>query len=446
MTAQWASSRKINLNTPLPVAQNPMAEAQIENNEPPASPRAVSPPIDSSNISEATQRKRKTFASKDEPPQKRPKGVNGSNISTKMGITKSYPPPNSRLSDLGGVQECVEKLLELVAMPLRHPEIYLHTGIQPPRGVLLHGPPGCGKTLLANAIAGELQIPFISVSAPSIVSGMSGESEKKLREIFEEAKRHAPCLLFIDEIDAITPKRESAQREMERRIVAQFLTCMDDISWDNTDNKPVIIIGATNRPDSLDAALRRAGRFDHEISMNVPDEEGRAQILRVLCSKLRLSGDFDFYSLARQTPGYVGADLASLTGAAGVIAVKRIFQEIADGRIQLPTTPPLDPHEEMVVDTAGKSEGRYESTVVPDEEIIPPVGLIIPSASILLKSSITSFLIAHPFPLTPAQLEPLHITFADFMTALPTIQPSAKREGFATIPDITWADVGALHS
>ncbi|CAG8664431.1 11059_t:CDS:2, partial [Cetraspora pellucida] len=162
----------------------------------------------------------------------------------------------ARLSDLGGIDACIEEVLELVAMPLAHPEIYLHTGVQPPRGILLHGPPGCGKTLLANAIAGELGVQFISISAPSVVSGMSGESEKKIRDVFKEARKKAPCLIFIDEIDAITPKRETAQREMERRIVAQLLTCMDDLSWDKTDNKPILIIGATNRPDSLDPALR----------------------------------------------------------------------------------------------------------------------------------------------------------------------------------------------
>ena len=186
-------------------------------------------------------------------------------------------PPASRLSDLGGLDASIEKMLELVAMPICHPEIYLHTGVQPPRGVLLHGPPGCGKTLLANAMAGELGVPFISISAPSIVSGMSGESEKTLRDTFDEAKRVAPCLLFIDEIDAITPKRENASREMERRIVAQFLTCMDEMSWEKNDNKPVIVMGATNRPDSLDPALRRAGRFDHEIDIGVPDEEARTR-------------------------------------------------------------------------------------------------------------------------------------------------------------------------
>ncbi|KAI0246796.1 P-loop containing nucleoside triphosphate hydrolase protein [Lactifluus subvellereus] len=252
-------------------------------------------------------------------------------------------------------------MLELVAMPLIHPEVYLHTSMQPPRGVLLYGPPGSGKTMLANAIGGEPGVPFISVSAPSIVSGMSGESEKTLRETFEEAKRVAPCPLFIDEIDSVTLKRESAQREMERRIVTQFLTCMDELSWEQTDNKPVVVIGATNRPDALDPALRRVGRFDHEIGMIVPDDEARVQTLRVLCVKLRLDGIFDFNALAKATPGYVGADSSALTEAA-------------------------------------------------------------------------------------AQLAPLCITAADFMLALKEVQPSAQREGFATVPDVTWADIVGIDA
>jgi len=141
-----------------------------------------------------------------------------------------YAPPAVKLENVGGIEHILQDIIQLILMPFKHLEIHLHLGIKPPRGILLHGPPGCGKTLLANAIAGELNVPFLSISAPSIVSGMSGESEKKLREIFEEAKEQAPCLLFIDEIDAITPKRETAQREMERRIVAQLLTCLDDLS------------------------------------------------------------------------------------------------------------------------------------------------------------------------------------------------------------------------
>ncbi|KAK7686097.1 hypothetical protein QCA50_010909 [Cerrena zonata] len=366
---------------------------------------------------------------------------------TSGGIAKDYSPPITRLSDLGGVEPCIEKMLELVAMPLCHPEVYIHTGVQPPRGVLLHGPPGCGKTLLANAIAGELGVPFINISAPSVVSGMSGESEKTLRDTFEEAKRVAPCLLFIDEIDAITPKRESAQREMERRIVAQFLTCMDDMSWEKTDNKAVIVIGATNRPDSLDAALRRAGRFDHEISMGVPDDEARAQILRVLCSKLRLEGDFDYHALAKVTPGYVGADLSALTGAAGIIAVKRIFKQISEGTLLLPE--PLQTEVEGDVDTSMAVDPPPDSTAASDPAPVD-VRKTGPFSTLTLStsspaSSIIHFLQAHPSPLTESQLAPLHITFTDFKEALSQVQPSSKREGFATVPDVTWADIGALH-
>ncbi|RHZ47246.1 hypothetical protein Glove_586g44 [Diversispora epigaea] len=324
----------------------------------------------------------------------------------------------ARLSDLGGIDTCIEEVLELIAMPLAHPEIYIHTGVQPPRGILLHGPPGCGKTLLANAIAGELGVQFISISAPSVVSGMSGESEKKIREVFDEAKAKAPCLIFIDEIDAITPKRETAQREMERRIVAQLLTCMDDLSWDKTDNKPILIIGATNRPDSLDPALRRAGRFDREISLGVPDEKARESILKVIASKLKLSGDFDYKALAKLTPGYVGADLNALTTAAGVITVKRIFTQLAENQ------PNKSPNPNESQDLLASFENQS-----PTEQL----------------RSISSFLTNHPNPLTEEELEPLSITNEDFLQALSKVQPSSKREGFATVPDVTWDDIGALQ-
>ncbi|KAJ1662408.1 Ribosome biogenesis ATPase rix7 [Coemansia sp. RSA 1646] len=375
---------------------------------------------------------------------------------TKDSARPSYAPPSARLSNLGGVDSCIEDILELIVMPLKHPEIYLHTGVQPPRGVLLHGPPGCGKTLLANAIAGEVGVPFIQISAPSIISGMSGESEKKLREVFEEARDLAPCIVFIDEIDSITPKRENAQREMERRIVAQMLTCIDDISWDKTNNKPVMLIGATNRPDSLDPALRRAGRFDREIAMNVPDEDAREQILEVLCEKLLLSGDFNIKELAKLTPGYVGADLTALTTAAGMIAVKRIFNTfpslstnagavsriLAENQTCAAASAASSTDQEtdiMCVDSEVSAEGSKRLLATAST----PVRWDLKPATEKIRT-IASFLDRHPDPLSSEELAPLAITNSDFLQALKKVQPSAKREGFATVPGVTWNDIGAL--
>ncbi|KAE9409141.1 AAA-domain-containing protein [Gymnopus androsaceus JB14] len=447
MQGLWSTHRrnKVNLNNSTSNLSTPTTE------EPPSQPPATMPVesnalaptetvSDSKPPSVNGKRKLRSSRTTDES-SKRQKVVSGS------GANKDHSPPSTRLADLGGVDACIEKMLEYIAMPICHPEIYLHTGIQPPRGVLLHGPPGCGKTMLANAMAGELGVPFINISAPSIVSGMSGESEKTLRDAFEEAKRLAPCLLFIDEIDAVTPKRESAQREMERRIVAQFLTCMDELSWEKTENRPVVVIGATNRPDSLDAALRRAGRFDHEISMGVPDDEAREKILRVLSSKLRLEGNFDFMALAKATPGYVGADLSSLIAAAGIIAVKRIFKQLSDGELSLPVVVGMS---DSFMQIDQPIEGAQHET-----GSAPPTSSTLTTEIVAHQSSapsfpdsagsIARFLNAHPDPLTEQQLAPLCITASDFTDALKQVQPSSKREGFATVPDVTWADVGALY-
>ncbi|KAF9550222.1 hypothetical protein EC957_001128 [Mortierella hygrophila] len=376
-----------------------------------------------------------------------------------------HAPPKIRLEDLGGVDHFIEKVKEYVMMPLAHPEVYAHMGVKPPRGILLHGPPGTGKTMMANAIAGSLGVPFITISAPSVVSGMSGESEKKIREVFEEARDLAPCLMFIDEIDAITPKRETAQREMERRIVAQLLTCMDDLNLENTNGKPVMIIGATNRPDSLDPALRRAGRFDLEINIGVPDQDSREQILRVMSSKLKLSGNFDFKELAKLTPGYVGADLNALTAAAGVAALKRIFQEIGnvdkinESEAMETVTDELemmdmdqqmaDADKVMQVDSTSTTitetvtETTTERTTTTTSTAVVKHGYS-NHATHKPIHSISAFLQSHPTPLTPEQLEPLHITNEDFLIALTKVQPSAKREGFATVPDVSWDKIGAL--
>ncbi|TPX38068.1 hypothetical protein SmJEL517_g00083 [Synchytrium microbalum] len=365
------------------------------------------------------------------------------------GETNKWPTPTVKLSDLGGIENHIEEVLQLIGMPLKYPEVYTHLGIQPPRGILLHGPPGCGKTMLAHAIAGEAGVPFITISAPSVVSGMSGESEKKIRDVFEEAKQLAPCLLFIDEIDAITPKRETAQREMERRIVAQLLTCMDDLTLD-ANAKPVMIIGATNRPDSLDPALRRAGRFDREIMLGVPDENGRARILEKLSRKLRLSGEMDLKSLAKLTPGYVGADLSALTAEAGMSAIRRIFRDL---KINLTASATIEDRTEQMNDDGDHIDGTLQEKVDADvvmteptseSTVIPPATTSIPiSDAANHDNPITAFLSAAA-TLSEDTIASLSITMDDFHIALSKVQPSSKREGFATMPDVTWADIGAL--
>lgn len=339
------------------------------------------------------------------------------------------PRPPQRFSDLGGVSKVIDDITQMVRYPLVFPQVYSHLGVEPPKGILLHGPPGCGKTLLANAIAGELGIFYYKVSAPELVSGTSGDSEARIRTLFESAVENAPSLVFIDEIDVIAPKRDSSQRGMDKRIVAQLLASMDSLS--SQAHKSVIVLGATNRADSIDAGLRRAGRFDREICLGVPDQAARAEILRTMVSKMKLEGEFDLELLAKKTPGYVGADLLALTKEAAVVAIDRIFKSLHHNGVPvhellksrgLPTGETAMMLEDGASDHIGigaeaKASPEFDPLAVHEQLMAFAAGL---------------------------DLDSMVITMQDFLTALPKVQPSAKREGFATVPDVTWADIGAL--
>lgn len=232
---------------------------------------------------------------------------------------------DTSFEDIGGMDKTLRELCELL-LHVKHPEVYRHIGLPPPRGFLLHGPPGSGKTLLANAIAGQLKIGLIVVPATELVAGVSGESEERIRELFEQAAVLSPCVLFIDEIDAISANRINAQKDMERRIVAQLLSSLDGLpKLEGGDG--VLVIGATNRPDVLDPALRRVGRFDQEISLGIPDREARSQILKIICRNLKIDESFDYDEMAKLTPGYVGADLLALATRAATMAIKRMLTE-----------------------------------------------------------------------------------------------------------------------
>ncbi|KAH7847120.1 hypothetical protein Vadar_022129 [Vaccinium darrowii] len=314
-----------------------------------------------------------------------------------------------RFKDLGGMGGVVEELKMEVIVPLYHPQLPRWLGVRPMAGILLHGPPGCGKTKLAHAVANETGVPFYKISATELVSGVSGGSEENIRDLFAKAYRTAPSIVFIDEIDAIASKRENLQREMERRIVTQLMTCMDESyrSVQQVDAGPnaessnirpgyVLVIGATNRPDAVDPALRRPGRFDREIILGVPDENARVEILSVLTRDLRVDGAFDLVKLARSTPGFVGADLTALANKAGNLAMKRIIDR---RKCELSVEPTDGEH----------TEDWWK------------------------------------LPWLPEEMENLSITMADFEEAAKLVQPSSRREGFSTIPNVKWEDVGGLH-
>ncbi len=278
--------------------------------------------------------------------------------------------------DIGGLQNEIQRVREMVELPMKHPQIFSKLGIEPPQGVLLHGPPGTGKTLLAKAVANETSASFFSIAGPEIISKYYGESEQQLREIFEDAKEESPSIIFIDELDSIAPKREDVTGEVERRVVAQLLTMMDGLET----RGQVVVIGATNRVDSVDPALRRPGRFDREIEIGVPDETGRKEILQIHTRGMPLSDDVSLDHLADETHGFVGADIESLTKEAAMKALRRYLPEID-----------LD-----------------------DEEV------------------------------PPSLIDRMIVKRDDFGGALSEVEPSAMREVLVELPKISWDDVGGL--
>ncbi|GLV45591.1 smallminded [Carabus blaptoides fortunei] len=361
--------------------------------------------------------------------------------------------PTLTFKDVGSVNDVLKDICQLL-VHVRHPEVYRKIGISPPRGFLLHGPPGCGKTLLASAIAGELRVPLLKVAAPELVAGVSGESEERIRDLFEKAVESAPCVLFIDEIDAITPNRQQAQKEMERRIVAQLLSCLDELGQ-NENGDRVLVIGATNRPDSLDPALRRAGRFDREVCLGIPNIESRCQILKVLTAKLALTPDFDYMYVAKYSPGFVGADLMALTREAAMAAINRVFADLKNRpppppSVQIPVEPVV-PLESQTEEPAPKpdEEPTVAAELVVDvvkdtpEPLVNHLPVVLEPQKTTLEELITW--LHGQAPLSNEQLENLCIQMEDFQKALKCVQPSAKREGFATVPDVTWDDVGSLQ-
>jgi len=286
--------------------------------------------------------------------------------------------PEVTYEDLGGLHEEVKKVREMIELPLKHPELFERLGIEPPKGILLHGPPGSGKTLLAKAVANETNANFILINGPEIMSKYYGQSEENLRKKFEDAEKNAPSIIFIDEIDAIASKREDTHGEVERRVVAQLLALMDGLK----SRGKVVVIAASNIPNSLDPALRRPGRFDREIEIGVPKQKGRHTILKIHTRNMPLAKDVLLKDMAAVTHGFVGADLSALAKEAAMIVLRRLLPELK----------------------------------LKDDEAIPP-----------------------------EMLEDLRITKKDFQEALKVVRPSAMREVLVELPNIKWSQIGGLE-
>ena len=302
------------------------------------------------------------------------------NTTFQLELAKQDGEGKSKVSyeDIGGLGNQVQRIREMIELPLKYPEIFERLGVQPPKGVFLYGPPGTGKTLIVRAVAHETSAYFINISGPEIMGKFYGESEGRIRKIFEEAQQHAPAIIFIDEIDAIAPKREDmgGEKQVEKRVVAQLLSLMDGLE----SRGKVIVIGATNIPNSIDPALRRPGRFDREISISIPDKKGRLEILHIHTRGIPLALDVNLEKLAEITHGFVGADLEALAREAAMTALRKILPQV-----------------------------DFEMAEIPYE---------------LLMS--------------------LEVTMDNFQDAMKEVEPSAIREVFVEVPDVKWDDVGGL--
>lgn len=390
-------------------------------------------------------------------------------------------PKNIKVSfeDVGGLSETITQICDLV-LHMKHPEVYAKLGIKSPRGALLHGPPGTGKTLLAHAIAGKLELPFIAVSGTELVGGLSGESEERIRELFDRAVLESPCILFIDEIDAVCGNRRNAQKDMEKRMVSQLLACLDGLAEENSS---VLVLAATNNPDTLDPALRRAGRLEQEITLGIPSLKARKEILTILCKNLSLSENVDMNTLAQITPGFVGADLQALVNKASTYAVKRIFKDIQNLEKEQTkkaiesisaseTTNDVIPNgnkeaEEPIANIVTETRDSENNTseleqqtekneiathnTQHSETVIVPINIPIKESdntNEMNKESdpVTEVLelLENSTPYSSDKLQGLAVMQEDFIKALKTTKPCAVREGIVTVPDVTWEDVGSL--
>ncbi|XP_030380145.1 uncharacterized AAA domain-containing protein C16E9.10c isoform X2 [Scaptodrosophila lebanonensis] len=391
--------------------------------------------------------------------------------------------------DIGGMDSTLKELCEML-IHIKSPEFYFQLGLLPSRGLLLHGPPGCGKTFLARAVAGQLKLPLLEVPATELIAGISGESEERIRDVFDQAVDNSPCVLFIDEIDAIGGNRQWASKDMERRIVSQLISSLDNLKTTEF-GQSVLVIAATTRPDNLDPGLRRIGRFDHEIAIHIPTRKERREILRIQCEGLTIDSKFNYDKVAELTPGYVGADLLALVSRAAAIAVKRRsmkkFRELHAANEQNMTTVTLDDDEnesvagkeateatdkpssadkteektieKVEVEAAGdKSDADQPAKEKTGKETIMEVDPQVEEKSTAQQSrqkqlpedefyeptlvELTNFLDNPPEEFSDPNF---CLTLEDFIDAIKVLQPSAKREGFITVPDITWDDIGSLQ-